>query len=185
MGHVIVHANGFDFGPQKSRHRPSRGTPLTEEQAAFFVESRTITREQLDESLARIARGDLARLERRTARGALDEATTPRHAASLLGLSYDGIAAFRGELFAFVVNGELRYPLWQFTGIAGQPVLPALPQLARAFGEDMHPASILGFMNTPQDDARIKGVAMTPGQWLLSGRSVKTLVGILESFLMS
>lgn len=185
MGRVIVHAKGFDFGPRK-RQLPSRpARQLTAEEAAFFVSSRSITQAQLDDSQARIARGDLRRLERRTERSAIEEATTPRHAASLLGLEHDGLVAFNGDLFAFVANGELWFPRWQFTGVASRPVIPALQELTNAFEDDMHPASILGFMTTPQDDARIDGTAKTPGEWLDQGRSVDTLVGILESFLMS
>ncbi|WP_423924022.1 hypothetical protein ACPEEZ_06915 [Frigoribacterium sp. 2-23] len=185
MGRVIVHARGFDFGLRKRQSPSPPAQQLTAEQAAFFVSSRSITQAQLDDSRARIARGDLRRLERRTEQSAIAEATTPRHAASLLGLEHDGLVAFEGDLFAFVANGELRYPGWQFTGLASQPVLPALQELTSAFEDDMHPASILGFMNTPQDDARIDGRAKTPREWLEQGRSVDTLVGILESFLMS
>ncbi|ROS53912.1 hypothetical protein EDF21_1765 [Frigoribacterium sp. PhB118] len=184
MARVIVHAGGFDFG-----HRPSVGAPqpsgLTEEQEPFAVTSGAMTLEQWNDAQARVVRGDLARLERRTEREGLDGATTARDAASRLGLSPRSTAFFPGDLFAFVIDGELRYPTWQFTGDRDEPVLPDLAQLVRAFDNDMHPSSIAGFMNTRQQDAYLNGVQLTPAEWLLRGGDVELLVDILGGFLMS
>ena len=90
-----------------------------------------------------------------------------------------------GDLFAFEVAGERRYPTWQFTGDADKPVLPHLADLTGAFRDGMHPASILGFMTTPQNSARTRGKPTTPVEWLANGGDPQTLRDILESFLQS
>ena len=96
-----------------------------------------MTQREWDDAKARVARGDLARLERQTEQEGLDNATTARDAASRLGLTPRTIAFFPGELFAFVIDGELRYPKWQFTNDRDNPVLPQLAQLVGAFNDDM------------------------------------------------
>lgn len=144
-----------------------------------------MTQREWDDAKARVARGDLARLERRTEQEGLDNATTARDAASRLGLTPRTIAFFPGELFAFVIDGELRYPKWQFTNDRDNPVLPHLAQLVGAFSDDMQPSTILGFMQTPQEDARPDGVQLTPAEWLVRGGDVQLLVDILHGFLMS
>ena len=184
MARVIVHAGGFDFG-----HRPSLGAAqssgLTEEQEPFAVTSGAMTLEQWNDAQARVARGELARLERRTEREGLDGATTARDAANRLGVAPRSIAFFPGDLFAFVIDGELRYPTWQFTGDRNKPVIPDLAQLVSAFDDDMHPSSIAGFMNTRQRDAELAGVHLTPVEWLRRGGDVELLADILGGFLMS
>ena len=144
-----------------------------------------MTQREWDDAQARVARGELARLERRTDQEGLDKATSARDVANRLGLTPKSIAVFPGEFFAFVSNGELRYPTWQFTNDEANPVLPHLAQLVDAFSEDMQPSSILGFMQTPQEDARLNGVQLTPVEWLVRGGDVQRLVDILGSFLMS
>lgn len=144
-----------------------------------------MTRQQWNDAEERVARGDLARLERQTELGGLENATTARDAASRLGLTPRSVAVFPGELFAFVIAGELRYPTWQFVDDREAPVLPHLAQLVEAFNDDMHPSSILGFMQTPQEDARRDGVQLTPAEWLVRGGDVQLLVDILDGFHMS
>ncbi|WP_277959291.1 hypothetical protein [Frigoribacterium faeni] len=158
---------------------------MTKEQEPFAVKSGAMTLEQWNDATARVARGDLARLERRTEREGLDSATTAREAASLLGVTPRSIAFFPRELFAYVIDGELRYPRWQFTNDRASPVLPHLAQLVAAFSDDMQPSSILGFMQTPQQDARRDGIWLTPVEWLVRGGDVQRLVDVLDSFLMS
>jgi len=184
MARVITHAGGYDFGLRPPA-RPRESAGLTAELESFAVKSGAMTQREWVDAQARVARGDLARLERRTEREGLDNATTARDAASRLGLTPRSIALFPGEVFAIVVDGELRYPMWQFTCDRDNPVLPHLAQLVEAFSDDMQPSSILGFMQTPQKDTRLKGVQLTPVEWLVQGGDVQVLVDILDSFLMS
>ncbi|MBD8612024.1 hypothetical protein IFT77_16150 [Frigoribacterium sp. CFBP 13729] len=181
---MIIHAKGFDFGL-----RPAAGTrdhgSLPKEREPFAVKSGAMTQWEWDDAQARVARGDLARMERQTERGGLENATTARDAASRLGLTPRSIAVFPAEVFAFIVDGELRYPVWQFVNDRENPVLPHLVQLVEAFSDDMHPSTILGFMQTPQEDAQLNGVQLTPVEWLVRGGDVQRLVDILGSFLMS
>jgi hypothetical protein len=184
VARVIVHAGGYDFG-LRPPVQPREIDGLRTEQEPFAVKSGAMTRQEWDDAQARVARGNLDRLERRTERGGLENATTARAAASRLGLTPRSIAVFPGELFAFVIDGELRYPTWQFTNRRDNPVLPHLAQLVEAFSDDMQPSTILGFVQTPQEDARLNGVQLTPVEWLVRGGDVRLLVDILDSFLMS
>lgn len=184
VARVIVHANGFDFGLRPPA-RPRQTGGLTTEQEPFAVKSGAMTQREWNDAQTQVARGDLDRLERQTERGGLENATTARDVASRLGLTPRSIAVFPGELFAFVIDGELRYPTWQFIDDREDPVLPHLAQLVEAFSDDMHPSTILGFMQTPQEDARPDGVQLTPAEWLVRGGDVQLLVDILDGFLMS
>ncbi len=90
-------------------------------------------------------RGDLDDLIRRTWQQPVDESLAQSEAAKRLGI---GIAKLRwmlsvGDLFAFVADGVLRFPLWQFTDDPLQPVVPHLSRLVEAFSEELTPASIL------------------------------------------
>lgn len=164
-----------------------RDSSLSEEQIAFLIESGTFTPEELAETQARLARGELAEAERKTRLEGINASFIAEEVATKLGVDIDQVhqRQAEGNLFAFTAEGERRYPTWQFTGDPRQPVLPGLARLASAFPDDMHPASILGFMSTPQDDARIGGVPMTPVAWLLRGGDPQVLRDILDSFLMS
>jgi len=184
VARVIVHASGLDFG-LCDRGRPRTCSLLPDEQEPFAVKSGAMTRQEWDDAQAQVARGDLDRLERQTERGGIENATTARDVASRFGLTPRSIAVFPGELFAFVIDGELRYPTWQFINGREDSVLPHLAQLVEAFSDDMHPSTILGFMQTPQEDARLNGVQLTPVEWLVRGGDVQRLVDILGSFLMS
>jgi hypothetical protein len=184
MARVIVHAAGHDFG-LRPHARPRTDCLVLNEQEPFAVKSGAMTRQEWDDAQTQSARGDLYRLERQTEQGGLESATTARDAASRLGLTSSSIAAFPGELFAFVIDGELRYPTWQFINDRKDPVLPHLAQLVEAFSDDMHPSTILGFMQTPQEDARPDGIQLTPAEWLVRGGDVQMLVDILDGFLTS
>lgn len=184
MARVIVHAGGLDFGIRPWTGSRGNDGP-TEEKEPFAVTSGAMTPEEWDDAQAYVARGELARLERRTEREGLGGATTARDAARRLGTSPRSVAFFPGDLFAFVIDGELRYPAWQFTGDRDKPVIPGLVQLVSAFDADMHPSSIAGFMNTSQRDAQLNGIQLTPVEWLLRGGDVELLTDILSTFLMS
>ena len=89
----------------------------------------------------------------------------------------------KGDLYAFVAGGKHRYPRWQFTGDPARPVLPGLAALVQGLPADMHPASVQGFMTTPQEDLRVDGIGMKPVDWLLRGGDPQALLEILGSFL--
>ena len=183
---VGVHAHGADFSEGRRKPRPSSGSSLTKEQEDFLIEDGLFTRESFAEARAAIARGELAESERLTRQKGLDASETATQVAARLHLALHEVDVWRerGDLFAFVADGILHYPTWQFTEAADHPVLPHLAALAAAFRDDMHPASILGFFSTPQRGAKMDGQPMTPGQWLIRGGDVKTLTDILDSFLM-
>lgn len=169
------------------KQRQSRGGALTEEQAAFLIESGTFTAESLAATEASVARGDLAKLERKTR---LEAITGSLNAAEVaLKLSIDASRVrhrqAKGSLYSFIAGGKRRYPTWQFTDDPAQPVLPGLATLVKAFPDDMHPASIQNFMATPQESLRVNGHRLTPTEWLLHGGDLQAVVDIIDSFLQS
>jgi hypothetical protein len=184
---VGVHAHGADFSEGRLAPRPSRGRNLTNEQVEFLIGDGLFTRESFAEARAAIARGELAESERQTRQAGLDASETAAQVAARLHIALHEVDVWReqGALFAFVADGTLHYPTWQFTEAADHPVLPHLAALTAAFRDDMHPASILGFFSTPQRGAKMDGQPMTPRQWLIQGGDVRTLTDILDSFLMS
>lgn len=89
----------------------------------------------------------------------------------------------RGDLYAFNSEGMWRYPRWQFTGNAQQPLLPHLAHLVASIPKETHAATVLGFMRTPQRSAQIDGEPVTPFEWLTRGGDPQVLRDILEAFL--
>ncbi|WNY33082.1 hypothetical protein Q9Q99_12680 [Curtobacterium flaccumfaciens] len=86
-----------------------------------------------------------------------------------------------GAVTAFVYDGELRYPAWQFTDDPATPVLPGLARLTPAWGKQKHPSTILGYMyNT---DLEIEGTdeSFTPVEWLSIGGDVQVVLDHLEA----
>ncbi|PYY34479.1 hypothetical protein DEJ32_14830 [Curtobacterium sp. MCPF17_046] len=128
-----------------------------------------------------MARGDLDALERSVRQSALNAAITFEEASDWLKVGTARVLArlASGDLFAFVADNELLFPAWQFTDDPGRPVLHQLSTLIEAFDDDMHPASILGFMTTPHSSTRIDGIPIDPVEWLARGREVQPLVEIL------
>jgi hypothetical protein len=160
---------------------------LSDEQIAFLIESGEFTPEELAETQASIARGELAESERRTRQSAVKASLSAEEVATQLGIDVAQVEYRQadGSLFAFTTHGQRRYPTWQFTGDPRQPVLPGLARLVSGFPDDKHPASILGFMSTPQESLRVDDERLTPVEWLLQGGNPQRLVDILESFLQS
>jgi hypothetical protein len=166
--------------PEPGRIEPSPET------VAFLIESGTFTEESWARVVA-VARGDLAARERKSARRALEATITPAMAGARLGVDAAEVERLRstGNLFAFRSEGRWRYPDWQFTGNRQQPLLPHLAFLIASIPVGMHPATVLGFIQTPQRSAHIDGQRVTPGEWLLSGGDPQVLRDILDAFLMS
>lgn len=169
------------------KKRQPRGGALSDEQVAFLIESGTFTPEKFTEVSTRVARGDLAEAERKTRLGAASASLSAAEVALRLGIDVSRVRhrQAKGGLYAFIVGGKRRYPTWQFTSDPAQPVLPGLATLVKAFPHDKHPASIQGFMSTPQSSLRADGEPMTPPEWLLQGGDPQALVNILDSFLQS
>jgi len=166
---------------------PRRGRSLSRAEITFLIESGAFTPAEFGATSAAVARGELADLERRTRQAALEATWSAKEVATHLRTDLQGVNQRRVNkgLFSIDVENERRYPAWQFTNNADQPVLPGIELLVAAFPHDMHPASILGFMSTPQDSARIDGLPTAPVEWLVRGGDPQVLKRILESFLMS
>ena len=170
-----------------AREPNSRRSSLSDEQSAYLITSGAFTPEELRETQASIARGELSALESKTRTQGLAASLSAAETATRLGADVRQVEKLEedGTLFAFALDGESRYPMWQFTDDKSLPIVPGLSRLREAFPTDMHPASILGFMSTPQDGARIDGVPVTPVDWLLNGEDPQVLKGILGSHLMT
>lgn len=167
--------------------RQPRGGGLTEDQAAFLVESGAMTADQLEEAEASVARGDLAELERRTRLEAVTRSLSTGEVAELLGIDVSRVRHRKAKdgLYAFPVGAKLRFPTWQFTDAPEQRVLPGLTAVVRAIPDDMRAPSVLGVMTTPQEDLLVDGAQVTPPEWLASGGDPQAVVDILEGFLQS
>lgn len=180
-----IHAGGRDFGSPILRAVEDVAKRPTANDA-ILVDSGIFDQESLATLRARVARGDLGDLIRRTWQQSVDESLAESEAARRLGI---GVAKLRWmvsirDLFAFVTDGALRFPLWQFTGDPLQPVIPHLSRLVEAFSEELTPTSILGFMTTPHAETQIAGRAVTPIEWLRADGDVERLVELLDSYLM-
>lgn len=169
------------------KERQSRGGALSDEQVAFLIESGTFTPSRFAEVEARVGRGDLAELERRTRLEAVTGSLSAAEVAFRLGVDASRVRhrQSKGGLYSFIAGGKRRYPVWQFTDDPKQPVLPGLPVLVKAFPVDMHPASIQNFMATPQEDLRVDERELSPSEWLRIGGDPGEVVDILDSFLQS
>lgn len=160
---------------------------LSDEQVAFLIESGTFTAEHFVEVSARVARGDLEARERKTRQDTIEASLSADEAAARLGVDVAEVRhrAAEGRLYAFTAHDEERFPTWQFTNDPARPVLPGLAAVIAAFPRDMHPATIRGFMSTPQRSARISGVPVTPVEWLLDAGDPQIVRHILDGFLLS
>lgn len=157
------------------------------ETVAFLIESGTFTEESWARVVAAVARGDLAARERKTTQRALEATITPAMAGARLGVDAAEVERLRstGNLYAFRSQGQWRYPCWQFTDDRRQLLLPHLAFLIASIPVDMHPATVLGFMQTPQRSAHVDGQRVTPGEWLLRGGDPQVLRDIFDAFLMN
>jgi hypothetical protein len=176
-----VHAAGHDFGHARELEHPRDDQGLEHRDEQAILESLPWTHEQYEAARTAVARGDLDALERSVRHSALNAAITVEDASDWLEVGTVRILArlASGDLFAFVADDELLFPAWQFTDDPDRPVLHQLSTLIEAFDDDMHPASILGFMTTPHSSTRIDGIPITPVEWLARGRGVQPLVEIL------
>ncbi len=166
-----VHAAGHDFGRSPEVEHPRNGQRLEHREEQAILESLPWTHEQYEAARTSVVRGDLNALERSVRQSALNAAITLEEASDWLEVGTARILArlASGDLFAFVSDDELLFPAWQFADDPDRPVLNQLSTLIEAFDDDMHPASILGFMTTPHSSTRIDGIPITPVEWLARG----------------
>lgn len=180
-----IHAGGREFGsPMLPAVEDAVRWPTARD--AMLIDSGIFDRESLAALEARVAQGELDDVIRRTWQQSIDESLTQSEAARKIGVGTPKIRWMLsvGDLFAFVADGALRFPLWQFTGDPLEPVIPHLSRLVEAFSEQLTPASIRGFMTTPHTETQVAGRDVAPIEWLRAGGDVETLVELLNSYLM-
>ena len=168
------------------KKRQPRGGGLSAEQARYLVESGAFDADELAETEREVAEGALATAERRTRISTLTRTLSAGEIADRLGLDASSVRHRQGKglLYGFLVGGKRRYPTWQLVGDTNLS-LPRLAAVVEAFPEDWHPATIEGFMTTPQENLRIGDASATPVEWLLNDGDPRKIVGILGSFLQS
>jgi len=160
---------------------------LDEEQVAFLIESDAIAPSEFAEIQAGLARGDLVKQELKTRLEPVINSLSETEVALRLGIDVSQVRdrQVQANLYSFTAGGRCRYSTWQFTSDLAQPLLPGLAHLVRGLPNDMHPASVQGFMTTQQEDLIVNGERTTPVDWLMQGGDPQELVSILDSFLQS
>lgn len=103
--------------------------------------------------------------------------------ASLLGIDESRVRHRRGagDLVAYKMGRNLRYPRWQLMpGPAGSVPLPGLKKLLAVLPDAMHPAEIAGRMLLPQAALEINGRSVSPRDWLIAGGEADALREVFE-----
>lgn len=169
----------------KERH--ARRSTMTDEQADVLIESGVFTRESLAAAEERVAAGELDAIQQRSRMRAISQSMSARLVAQTLGIDESRVRHRQAKngLYAFSAGGRKRYPHWQFTGDAEQPVLPGLATIIPSFPSDMHPASVQNIMTNEQRALAIDEQPVTPVEWLRSGGAPEKVAAIFESFLQS
>jgi hypothetical protein len=155
---------------------------------AYLIESGAYTPHQLAWAKAAIEHGALSETELRTRQKDLDGTETVSDVAARLEIENAAIdeCVTRGELLAYMEDGVLRFPKWQFAeaGSAAGTTVTHLAELIAATRE-LHPSTISAIMSNRQDELRIKGERVTPVQWLARGCAVQDVIDIFEAYLWS
>lgn len=169
-----------------ARRRPGSGA-LTQAEADFLTASGAYTDEALAALEKRVDEGELAGRERETRLGVIARSLTTREVSDLLGIDTSRVRHRLSDnhLFAFRAGKARQYPRWQF--LEGGKVLPNLPAVVPAFPAQWQPASIEGFMTTPQRDLSAGSadgsadeVHLSPAEWLAGGGDPAEVVAILD-----
>ncbi|WP_426763057.1 hypothetical protein ACP3TD_11580 [Pseudarthrobacter sp. 1G09] len=84
------------------------------------------------------------------------------------------------KLYAYLVNGRLVFPAWQFTR-TGDRVLPGMERILAVLPNDLHPQTVAGFFRTPQPDLILNGEATAVALWLEEGGSVEPVLALATS----
>lgn len=163
------------------RERPDT---MTQAQADFLLQSGSMTAEELAESEDEVARGDLAAIERQTELEPIIESVGSAGAGEILGIEESSVRhrKDKGLLYSFKTDQALHYSTWQFVDNDDpkRRTLPGLSAVVKAIPDTMHPASVLGFMTTPQSDLLVDDEAVTPVEWLKGGGDVQEVVDLLS-----
>jgi len=178
-----VLAHGYDFGRPEEPQSSRRGREMAPEQERFLIDSGSWTREECEAEKTAVARGELEEAEQQTLEEMLVATLAAAEAADWLGIRETQLHALlaAGEVVAFVSDGELRYPAWQFTEDPAQPVLPGMARLTPAWGDEKHPATILGFMYNACLEIPGTDDTFTPIEWLTLGGDVQVVLDHLEA----
>jgi hypothetical protein len=83
------------------------------------------------------------------------------------------------EMYSIRVGRSHRLPAWQFYG--GRP-LPGLRDVLGALPRGLHPATVEGFMSTPQEDLVLHGMTTTPRHWLAHGGDPLPVAALARGF---
>lgn len=178
----------IDEVTKSAARRQPRGGGLTKSHADVLVRSGALSAERLAELEKRVGAGELATIERETRLGAITRTLTADQVGERLG----GLSASRVRhrqndnlLYAFLAGKSRRYPLWQFID---DQVVPGLAEVVPHFLDGWQPASVEGFMSTPQEglpsspesNATSDAGRMTPVEWLAGGGDPAAVVAILD-----
>lgn len=155
---------------------PAHGATLPESERRYIeqfggLRSRSAAEAAFGDLVARQAGIDATRFE------------STKGVASLLRIDESRVRHRRGagDLIAYRMGRDLKYPLWQLVaGPDGFVPLPGLRRLASALPPNMHPAEIAGRMSTPQAELRINGQSVSPRDWLIAGGEPDALREVFE-----
>lgn len=153
---------------------------LSTEEVDFLIRSGSFTAEKLQETSARLARGELQSNVVSTLLSSLNDSLSADDVEGFLELSateLDELIA-AGGIYSVEVAGRRRFPSWQFS-LSSQGKL--LPHLAEIIGlvKDDHWISVSGMMHTPQANMVTRG-RQTPVEWFRSGGGIEALRQIKE-----
>lgn len=175
-------ARGRDFGQGSSCTRRQLGRePFSSEGCSLENSGGRATKE--DGNLGSAEAEDvLADVQRKTQLRGVVAALSAEEAADWLGIDAVRLQTLvaKGQVVAFVFNGELRYPAWQFTDEDAFPVLPGLASLVAAWGEEAHPSVVLSFMYNANIRIEDIGASLTPIAWLALGGDIRPVLDALE-----
>lgn len=176
----------LDAAAAHLRAQPTRSSGLTEDQARYFVESGSLTEDELAYAEKRISDGALEEYAAEANVELLTTSITAADAAEFLGIDESSVRhrQAKNSLYGFLYAGRRRYPTWQFVGTRHGTVppstLPHLRPVLNAFDADEHPSSVNGFMTAPQSDLLIGPTPVPPVEWLRAGHDPETIVGLIE-----
>ena len=155
---------------------------LTVAERKDLIESGTFTEEELAETEAQIADGELDRMIAAAQQDVIVDSLGADEVGALLQRSPSRISHRAGEpsLYSFRVARTRRYPKWQFTS-SGE--IPGLAAIVPAIPEGAHPASVEGFMRNSSPALLADGeTECSPIDWLIGGGSTEDVAEILRQW---
>ena len=145
----------------------------------FVISHNVFTEEELERVWAGIAAGSIERAVEATWEHTVARTLTTAEIAAVLGVTRSSIARRRrtGGLHAFRYASRWRYPSWQ---LDSGSVIPGLEALMASTLTSMHPASVEGFMRTPQPALALNDRTITAVEWLVGGRPVERVIALID-----